>query len=86
MEESRLKFKFVSSLNIRCEKVRMPRGLLFLRSLNWLRFKNVKINPHTMMIHSSKSISTYPISQRNKKNHCEGVKNTSSNQSGFSLH
>lgn len=40
MEGGGLSFKFVSSLNIRCDKVNAPKSKSRTKSPNWLRYKS----------------------------------------------
>ena len=45
MDESRFSFKFVSKLDSRFEKVNVPKGSSFIKSTDWLRYKNARVNP-----------------------------------------
>ena len=44
MEASGFCFKFVSRLNIRCQKVNAERGSSFTKLSDWLRYKSATIN------------------------------------------
>ena len=45
MEESRFSSKLLSKLDIRCEKVNVPKSSSFIKSPDWLRYKNATRNP-----------------------------------------
>ena len=47
VEGSVFRFNFVSKLNIRCDKVNEPKGSSYIKSTDWLRYRNATINPKT---------------------------------------
>ena len=71
MKGSEFSYKLVSKLNIRCEKVNFKEGSSYIKSPNWLRYKNATINPKVI----GDINYTFAFTQHHKeiKNHFEEV-------------
>ena len=69
MEGGWFSFKFVSSLNIRCDKVNAPKSKSCTKSPNWLRYKNTTINQKNVRLHNTIKRSKIILSGYQKLNH-----------------
>lgn len=67
MERSMFRFKFVTSLTIRCDKVSESKFSSYIESHTWLRKKKGKINPKTLMVDVSVSFCSHKAQNRNQK-------------------
>ena len=67
MERSMFRFKFVTSLTIRCDKVSESKFSSHIESHTWLRKKKGKINPKTLMVDVSVSFCSHKAQNRNQK-------------------
>lgn len=47
MEGTKLNFKFICNLSIRCDKINQAKGSSYIKSPKRLRYKNARINPMT---------------------------------------
>ena len=45
MERTGFSIKFMSGLSVRCDKVNVTKSPSYMKSPNWLRYKNAAINP-----------------------------------------
>ena len=69
MERSEFRFEFVSKLDIRCEKVNIPKGSSFIQSYDWLRYKNATVYPQNIDDKYFQYASAHSQHHKEIKNH-----------------